>query len=911
MNFIFSFFKNIVTTPTEMFEVVFLCLLVDLTLIYMLFKKNPKKGRNKAFFYLLTILLTIVFENITLLVGICQHPQLGLVSKVTMRAFFKFDYIPGFFQYIAILLLTREISSYRRELKALKWFVFPVSGVLALWYLFRFFETLVTQNPTVTEADLFVDKIYDIYMVFVLCYMLLITFKNYKQEKIALLKHQIKILGLVFLMPFFALKIPQLSIISPYANYSASVLISIFLTSMIYYCAIKLTTYRFLNMSPHVIAKKSVSFNFIYDFKDVINSLRANVDPKKLVTTTKEFFSKAFNVSKDKVDLILKGTKNQKINDEFVKNDKRRKVLDEVFGANSIYPKVIEYIQVKKLIIRDEVEYSHYYSKGTGNVAILEEVLKFMKDIDADVFIPVYSDLKLVAFIVVQSESRDGKFYSNIESEEMLILGDYLGNAIYYITNLNLKEEIAKKHALENENYELKKEVEVLKEAFQQFIHSKVLRPGVLTYKNGKFSYLNREAHELVGIDLNNDEGLDLTMDIKKMVKETSSFYEKKSEILTTEKGERLVVNTSLNLDKNNVLLTVHPLRVVDISNKLFKDLKEVNKVRWQYLIALKSTKAGRIIDDFIPTDTIELLNKKIIFLQYASTKRHILVEAPSKDDIFSIAEIIKEIRDRKRLEEIDVQFSMNGAKLEQRLFGIDKVFDSDSEPGLFEKYNEDGIIVIQNIHALDSHLQKKLYDFLETGLYTRYKGVEKLHSNVMLVFGTTQDLYDFVREGIFSKRLYFEVEKANIHIPVLTQIDKSNFLDLAENMRRQVVRNKAYKNILDFNEADKNRLLAEKIPSLSKLQSRVKAIIRSKIYRSEMKNTLITDPAFGITNPILAEARRLGRKVLYNPKMFKSVLEIFNYQQSKVAKFLNVDRSTVCRRCKDLGIDVKKHQSK
>ena len=129
--------------------------------------------------------------------------------------------------------------------------------------------------------------------------------------------------------------------------------------------------------------------------------------------------------------------------------------------------------------------------------------------------------------------------------------------------------------------------------------------------------------------------------------------------------------------------------------------------------------------------------------------------------------------------------------------------------------------------------------------------------------------------------------------------------------MRRQVVRNKAYKNILDFNEADKNRLLAEKIPSLSKLQSRVKAIIRSKIDRSEMKSTLITAPAFGITNPILAEARRLGRKVLYNPKMFKSVLEIFNYQQSKVAKFLNVDRSTVCRRCKDLGIDVKKHQSK
>ena len=64
-------------------------------------------------------------------------------------------------------------------------------------------------------------------------------------------------------------------------------------------------------------------------------------------------------------------------------------------------------------------------------------------------------------------------------------------------------------------------------------------------------------------------------------------------------------------------------------------------------------------------------------------------------------------------------------------------------------------------------------------------------------------------------------------------------------------------------------------------------------------------DPAYHISDFDLVEAARLGKHALKDPKMVAMLMRKFDNNQSKVAMFLGVNRSTVSRRCAEYGMDA------
>jgi transcriptional regulator with PAS, ATPase and Fis domain len=62
-------------------------------------------------------------------------------------------------------------------------------------------------------------------------------------------------------------------------------------------------------------------------------------------------------------------------------------------------------------------------------------------------------------------------------------------------------------------------------------------------------------------------------------------------------------------------------------------------------------------------------------------------------------------------------------------------------------------------------------------------------------------------------------------------------------------------------------------------------------------------NPAYEVSDPELTQAKCLGRHALKDRRIMGLLWNKLK-NQSDIAKFLNVDRSSVWRRCKEYGLD-------
>ena len=122
-----------------------------------------------------------------------------------------------------------------------------------------------------------------------------------------------------------------------------------------------------------------------------------------------------------------------------------------------------------------------------------------MSTINADIFLPIYENEKLIAYIIVERHARVKSFYSNVERDELIVFGSYLGNIINLLQNKNLDVLIEQEQHLRKELYHKHQEIEQYKESIKSFLRkSKTKHIGILFYKNRQFSYGNQAAKELI-----------------------------------------------------------------------------------------------------------------------------------------------------------------------------------------------------------------------------------------------------------------------------------------------------------------------------------------------------------------------------------------------------------------------------
>lgn len=805
-------------------------------------------------------------------------------------------------EYQSLALFVESLIDGHNNLNIRQKIFLGISGAFALFFFSLAFIHIDCSQPSdrsVLECEML--KAFTLYSQFLLMltalFFAVIKIRNTRLPRI--LKKQINILIKWLIVPHLISDFLQFYPFGFFPTYIASsfAVVSIstmFLTFVIYFCSRKMMGLRFLNFQEHVQSHNK--FVFIDNFKDVLEQLSHATSMQELGHITQTFFKDAFHIPLRRTMLFVRNTHEQQESTVITKPElsKIESCTEMVLSSQD---SEINFIQHKKIIIHDEIAFSQFYEKNrTSNATV-----KFLEEINADIFIPIYEKQRIVGYIIIDRDARP-EFYSNVERDEMLVFSSYLGNIIHLLQNRNLEILIHQQKELEEELYAKHQEINQYKESIRSFLkHNKHREIGIIFYKNRRFIFGNQTAKELIKVNVNTQEGHPTTQALKQIARQVEEYKTSPMCFTKDAEGNKLVLSGVPNLEYNNVIITVYYPEVSDIITKQVDRLKDPSK--WDYLLYLETTQSGQLINQLIPGSGEQLLTFKINLLKTALSKKATLLSIPN-DDLLPTVELLHHISLRETLHVLNLQGPEKNYDSAIKLFGINPIFGlPPAQPPLLKKLDNSGTLFIENIQFLNIETQEYLAEFISYGTYRIFKSEQKVTSNVRIICSTNQDLNLLTQQGKFSKNLFGELKKASLSMPSLMTLSDNEISDLAEGFSEQALKEaNTFKNLLELNDREKLKIAHQRPVSLQELKTKVQQALLNKSKKNEIYQETQFDPAYEITDPELVQAARLGKHALRDPKIMALLWAKFQ-NQNKIATFLGVNRSSVNRRCKEYSI--------
>ncbi|MDR3551119.1 MAG: sigma 54-interacting transcriptional regulator, partial [Candidatus Babeliales bacterium] len=573
-----------------------------------------------------------------------------------------------------------------------------------------------------------------------------------------ILKKQLKLLIQWLIVPYLVFDFIQyypFGFSSTYvsSNFAVISLSTLLITFAIFYCSRKVMGLRFLNIQSHV--QDPQKFSFIDNFKDVLEQLGYATSLKELGHITQTFFKDGFNIQLRRTALYVRkldGNQDMGAASEISVIESQAEII--LSGHDQ---EISSFIAQSKILIHDELAFSQFYERDR----VTNAVLSFLQDINADIVLPIYEKQRIIAYIIVERDARS-EFYSNIDRDEMLVFGSYLGNIIHLLQNRNLEVLIHQEKELKEELYNKHQEINQYKESIRSFLkNNKQKEIGIIFYKNRRFIFGNQTAKELVKININTQEGHPLTQALKQIARQVEEYKSFQTCIAKDSDGNKLVLCGVPNLEQSNVIITIYYPEISDIIAKQLDRLKDPSK--WDYLLYLETTQSGQLINQLIPGSGEQLLNFKINLLKTALSRKATLLTMADQDLVPTV-ELLHHISLRETLHILSLQGPEKNFDTAVKLFGMNPIFGitGQMQQPLFKKLDGTGTLFIQNIQFLAPETQEYLAEFIQYGVYRVFKSDQKISSNVRIICSTNQDLQALMQEGKFSKNLFNELKKTS-----------------------------------------------------------------------------------------------------------------------------------------------------
>ncbi len=716
-----------------------------------------------------------------------------------------------------------------------------------------------------------------------------------KRELPKILHHQLLNILRFLLIPYLVAEILialnfEFATLKAY-KYATVGISAMLITYIVYFCIRNIMGLRFLNFTSHVESKHS--FNFVDNFKIILEQLSFATSSSELIQITCTFFKEAFNIPARKVTLHIR---KPMAKEEFSKSHEIDAIVEEFCATHSTG--ICTYLNQHKILIFDELAFSNFYTQDATCTALIE----FLSRINADIFLPIFEKSRIIGFIIVESNARPNHLYSNIERDEMLVFASYLGNIINLLQNRNLESLILQEKELKEELYKKQQEICHYRESIRSFLkNSKQKEIGIIFYKYRRFICANQIAKEMIKININAQEGHPITRALKQVARQVQEYKSPQTLMIRDLNGNRLVISGVSNLEQNNVILTISHPDIADIVSKQLGFLKDPSK--WDYVLYLETTKPGQLINQLIPGNGETLLNFKISLLQTALSKKATLLEMPA-EDLLPMVELLHHISTREVLHTITLNTISNPLEIGTKLFGINPIFGISQQKPLLEKLDGNGTLFIQNIEYLDRETQEHLAEFLQYGYYRIYKSEQKLTSDVRIICSTKQALPQQVETGNFSSALFNELKKCSISLPSLEELPDPELNDLAQGYTDQAIKTNDFKNLLELTDKERIKIMGNRPVSLQELKTRVQQLLINKSKKNNIEQEIQFNPAYEISDPELIQASQLGKYALRDHKIMVTLWNKFK-NQNKIAAFLGVNRSSVNRRCKEYNLDA------
>lgn len=238
---------------------------------------------------------------------------------------------------------------------------------------------------------------------------------------------------------------------------------------------------------------------------------------------------------------------------------------------------------------------------------------------------------------------------------------------------------------------------------------------------------------------------------------------------------------------------------------------------------------------------------------------------------------------------------ALSESLLESELFGHDKGAFTGAiytRKGRFEMA-DNGTIFLDEIATITTKMQIELLRVLETKSFMRVGGSKLITSDFRVICATNRDLKQMVDEGRFREDLYYRLNVVNIRIPPLRE-RKDDIPVLVQHFIKKYCMAMS-RNPVSIEEAALSRLIEYDFPgNVRELEN----MIERAIVVGNGKEIRVKDlPLLKDISPVLTESlEELERKHI------KLVLEKYDWNISRAAKALQVDRVTLYNKIRKFG---------
>jgi DNA-binding NtrC family response regulator len=245
----------------------------------------------------------------------------------------------------------------------------------------------------------------------------------------------------------------------------------------------------------------------------------------------------------------------------------------------------------------------------------------------------------------------------------------------------------------------------------------------------------------------------------------------------------------------------------------------------------------------------------------------------------------------------------------ETELFGLET--NNQSQEGYFDKARK-GTLYIKDIGELDTSLQSRLHDVLETKKYTHIGSAEPIDLDARIIVATRFNIKKMVEEGNFRDDLYYQLNILPVAIPAL----RDHYEDipaLLEHFVNYFIETEGLP-YRKFSMAAQNRLRSYSWPgNVRELKNLVQRLlilgndenisieeIDASLGKADVKENTAAIDSFDFDLP-LRDARENFEKAYLEYQLKKAKGSV-----SKVANAVGIERTHLYRKLKMLGIDLK-----
>ena len=288
----------------------------------------------------------------------------------------------------------------------------------------------------------------------------------------------------------------------------------------------------------------------------------------------------------------------------------------------------------------------------------------------------------------------------------------------------------------------------------------------------GNVLFVNPASMEINELDVDNVLGRNVRELMKDGYFEESStlkvLKEKKTvSVLQHLKNGKQVIATGVPVfgDDDKIRMVITTSQDIEAVNELLDTLNEQEK---QIDLLKRQLQKS---SDFDVTDPASIKVKTAMEM-VASLDMPILILGESGTGKHIAARYIHYFGKRREEHFITVNcISADPDFLEQEIFGSEKrAEDGQSEviiQGKLDMANE-GTLALNNISYMPPRIQSKLFEYLDTGKFTRAGGRREVRSTARIIAMTGMDLKGLSETGMFMKALYYKLNTVPIVIPPL-----------------------------------------------------------------------------------------------------------------------------------------------